>query len=104
MAKISEFAKDYESSSKTKNIAELQSVSTDLELMDDEFEFTKNGETKTVKQKIIVVDGEQYRCPITVIQQLKVILEDNPSLKKFKVKKSGSTKDDTKYVVIPLME
>ena len=104
MAKISEFAKDYESSVKTKNIAELQSVSTDLELMDDEFEFTKNGETKTIKQKVIVVDGEQYRCPITVIQQLKVILEDNPSLKKFKVKKSGSTKDDTKYVVIPLME
>jgi len=103
MAKISEFAKDYESSAKTKNIAELQSVSTDLELIDDEFEFTKNGETKTVKQKVIVVDGEQYRCPITVIQQLKVILEDNPALKKFKVKKSGSTKDDTKYVVIPLM-
>jgi len=104
MAKISEFAKDYESSAKTKNIAELQSVSTDLELMDDEFEFTKNGETKIVKQKVIVVNGEQYRCPITVIQQLKVILEDNPSLKKFKVKKSGNTKDDTKYVVIPLME
>ena len=104
MAKISEFAKDYESSAKTKNIAELQSVSTDLELMDDEFEFTKNGETKIVKQKVIVVNGEQYRCPITVIQQLKVILEDNPSLKKFKVKKSGNTKDDTKYVVIPLTE
>lgn len=103
MAKISEYVKDYESSAKTKNIAELQSVSTDLELVDDEFEFTKNGETKIVKQKVIVVDGEKYRCPIMVIQQLKVILEDNPALKKFKVKKSGSTKDDTKYQVIPLM-
>ena len=103
MANISDYAKDYVSAATTKNIAELQSVSTDLELIDDEFEFTKNGETKTVKQKVIVVDDEQYRCPITVIQQLKVILEDNPALKKFKVKKTGTTKDDTRYVVIPLV-
>ena len=105
MAKISDYAKDYVPTAQTKNIAELQDgVSTDLELIDDEFEFTKNGETKIVKQKVVVVGGEQYRVPITVIQQLKVILEDNPSLKKFKVKKSGTTKDDTRYVVIPLME
>jgi len=102
MAKISEYAKDYEPTATTKNISELQSVSTDLELVDDEFEFTKNGETKTVKQKVVVIDGEQYRCPISVIQQLKVFLEDNPALKKFKVKKTGTTKDDTRYVVIPL--
>ena len=103
MAKISEYAKDYEPAATTKNIAELQSVSTDLELIDDEFEFTKNGETKIVKQKVIVVDGEQYRIPVSVIQQLKVFLEDNPALKKFKVKKTGTTKDDTRYVVIPLV-
>ena len=103
MAKISDYAKDYEPTATTKNIAELQSVSTDLELIDDEFDFTKNGETKTVKQKVIVVDGAQYRVPVTVIQQLKVIIEDNPALKKFKVKKTGTTKDDTRYTVIPLM-
>ena len=102
MVKISEYAKEYVPTASTKNIAELQSVSTDLELVDDEFEFTKNGETKIVKQKVVVINGEQYRVPVTVIQQLKVLLEDNPELKKFKVKKSGTTKDDTRYMVIPL--
>ena len=103
MANISDYARDYEPTASTKNIAELLSVSTDLELIDDEFDFEKNGEKKTVKQKVIVVDGEQYRVPVSVIQQLKVILEDNPALKKFKVKKTGTTKDDTRYTVIPLM-
>lgn len=104
MAKISEAAKSYESTSKTKNIADLGRVSTDLELIDDSFEFEQNGNVKTVQQKVIEVEGEKYRVPVTVIQQLKVILEDNPNLKSFKVKKSGTTKDDTRYQVIPLMD
>ena len=104
MSKISEFAKDYEPQQATKNIADLKEVSTDLELVDDEFELIDKVTKlpKTIKQKIVVVDDESYRVPITVIQQLKVILEDNPELKKFKVKKSGTTKDDTRYQVIPL--
>jgi len=100
MSKISEYVKDYEPTTKTKNIAELDKVSTDLELEDDDYEFTKDGETKTVKQKVIVVDGENYRVPVTVIQQLKILIEDDPDLKSFKVKRSGSTKDDTRYQVI----
>jgi len=100
MSKISEYVKDYEPTTKTKNIAELDKVSTDLELQDDDYEFTKDGETKTVKQKVIVVDGENYRVPVTVIQQLKILIEDDPDLKSFKVKRSGSTKDDTRYQVI----
>lgn len=106
MPTIGESAKDYEPTASTKNIADLEKVSTALELLDDEFEFTDKvtKETKKVIQKVIVVDDEKYRVPITVIQQLKVLLEDNPNLKNFKVKKSGSTKDDTRYQVIPLME
>jgi len=105
MSKISEFAKDYEPLQTTKNIADLPEVSTDLELEDDEFEYSdkKTGVVKTVKQKVINLNNENYRVPISVIQQLKVILEDNPNLKKFKVKRSGSTKDDTRYQVIPLL-
>ena len=105
MSKISDFAKDYEPQQTTKNIADLNEVSTDLELEDDEFEFTDKAtkEAKTVKQKVIDVEGERYRVPVSVIQQLKVILEDNPNLKKFKVKRSGSTKDDTRYTVIPVL-
>lgn len=104
MSKIGEYAKAYEPTAKTKNISELKEVSTDLDLIDDEFTY-KDRDTKqdkTVKQKVIVVDGEQYYCPMTVIQQLKVLLEDNPTLKKFKVKRSGSTKEDTRYQVIPI--
>lgn len=105
MSKISEYVKDYEPQQTTKNIADLKEVSTDLELEDDTFEFTDkvSKETKTVKQKIVVVNGESYRVPVSVIQQLKIIMEDNPTLKKFKVKRSGSTKDDTRYQVIPLI-
>jgi hypothetical protein len=104
MSKISEYAKGYEPKQTTKNIADLNEVSTDLELEDDEFEFTDKvtRQAKTVKQKVIVVNGDSYRVPASVIQQLKVILEDNPNLKRFKVKRSGSTKDDTRYQVIPL--
>ena len=80
MSKLNEFAVGYESPKSTLNISDLPSVSTDLELVDDEFEFERNGEIKTVKQKVIVVDEVKYRVPITVIQQLKVLLEDNPTL------------------------
>lgn len=105
MAKIGEYAKDFEPASKTKNIADLKEVSTDIELIDDEFKTTDKvtKQEKTVKQKVIVVNGEKYRVPNSVIGQLRVILEDNPACKKFKVKKSGTTIDDTRYQVIPLL-
>jgi hypothetical protein len=105
MTKISDYAKDFEPASKTKNIADLKDVSTDLDLIDDEFTVTDKitKQEKVVKQKIIVVEGEQYRVPNSVIGQLKIILEDNPNCKKFKVKKSGTTMDDTRYQVIPLI-
>ena len=101
MVKIADFAKNYESKT-TKNIAELPEVPTDIEIEDDSFDFEKDGKTKTVKQKVIEVNGEKYRVPISVIQQLKVLVDDNPKLARFKVKKSGTTKEDTKYQVIPL--
>ena len=102
MPTINEAAKGYQTKA-TKNIADLSEVTTQLELLDDEFEFTdKNGQVKTVKQKVINLNGENYRVPASVLQQLKVLLEDNPKLNRFKVKKSGTSKDDTRYQVIPL--
>jgi len=105
MTKLDEYAKEFEPATKTKNIADLQEVSTDMDLIDDEFDFTDKitKQVTTVKQKVIIVDGEQYRVPVSVISQLKVVLEDNPNCKRFKVKKVGTTKDDTRYQVIPLM-
>jgi len=104
MPKIGEFAKSYEPIAKTKNISDLAEVSTDLEILDDEFEFEDKvtKQTKTVKQKIVTIAGENYRVPVSVLQQLNVILEDNPQLKKFKVRKTGEGKDSTRYLVIPL--
>ena len=104
MTKLNAFAKDYEPASKTKNIADLKEVSTEIDLIDDEFKVTDKvtKQEKIVKQKVIVVENEKYRVPASVIAQLKVILEDNPECNKFKDKKSGTTIDDTRYQVIPL--
>jgi hypothetical protein len=104
MSKLNEFAQAYVPKATVKNISDLPEVSTEVEIIDDEFEMVDKTtkQPKTVKQKVISLNGESYRVPVSVIQQLKVILEDNPNLKRFKVKKSGSTKDDTRYQVIPL--
>lgn len=103
MAKLKEEALSYEAKL-TKNIADLNEVSVDIELEDDEFEMEdEKGETKVVKQKIIVVNGDKYRVPKSVLKQLKDQLEDNPDLKKFKVKKSGQGLN-TDYTVIPLIK
>jgi len=104
MATIGEAADEYQASTKTMNIADLDRVSIDLQIVEDSFEFTKGDETKTVTQEVIVIEDVKYRIPVTVKQQLKVLMEDNPKLKFFKVKKSGTTKDDTRYQVIPLIE
>ena len=85
----------------TKNIADLPAVTTDLQIEDDSFEVEKDGKTKVVKTKVIVIDGEKYRCPDSVLRDLKSILEEKPDLKTFKVKRSGSGLD-TSYTVIPL--
>ena len=102
--KIGEVAKDFKSNA-TKNIADLPEVSTELEVFDDQFEITdkKTNQPKTVKQKIIRIGEINYRVPSSVFQQLKIVLEDNPNLKKFKVKKSGEGIDGTRYQVIPLV-
>jgi len=103
MANLKEYAKEHVSATATKNITDLPEVMVDVELHDDTFEFTKDGETKTVEQKVIKVGDEKFRVPASVVAQLKVHLEDNPSLKKFKVRSTG-TGMDTRYTLIPLME
>lgn len=95
---IKQEAQDYKPTPTTKNISELQSISTDLIVEDDSFEF----EGKEVKQKVVIVNGERYRMPVSVIRDLQVILADNPNLKNFKVKKTGQAME-TRYTVIPLM-
>jgi hypothetical protein len=102
MAKLRDEALAYEPK-QTKNIAELEKVSVDLDLNADEFETVgEDGHTKTIQQKVIVIEGVKYRVPNSVLNQLKVLLEDNPKISHFKVKKSGSGLN-TDYTVIPLL-
>lgn len=100
---LGEIAQDYKSKA-TKNIADLSEVSTTLEVFDDSFEVTDKvtKQQKIVNQKIVCINNVNYRIPVSVLQQLKVLLDDNKNLKKFKVKKSGEGLDGTRYQVIPL--
>jgi len=93
MASLSEEAKNFESKAKVNNIADLQSVSTDLQVKEEtEAEFP---------YKYVIVDGLKYKVPTSVLASLRAILEENKDLKKFKVKKTGEGME-TRYTVIPL--
>lgn len=85
---------------KTYNIADLPKVSTKLELVEDNWT-DKSG--KVVQQQVVVVEGVKYRVPKTVLEQLQTIRKFAPNLEFFKVNKTGTTKDDTKYKVEPVL-
>lgn len=97
MANIKEEAQAYEPP-QTKNIAELEKVPIDIEV--EEREFIKQDNT-TFKLKVIVVNDEDYRIPISILKSLKTILEEKPDLKFFKVKKTGEGLK-TEYTIITL--
>jgi hypothetical protein len=77
-----------------KNISELQSVDVMSAIL-----FEANS---PYPYNYIEDNGTRYRIPKSVINSIGVILQDNPNIKRFKVKKTGTTKDDTSYTVIPL--
>lgn len=97
MTKLSDFAKDYEAP-KTKNIADLEVVRTDQEIIERVF---KEGTLEEFKVNVIVTNEEDYRVPMSVVKSLKVILEAKPDLAAFKVTKTGEGLK-TEYTVIPL--
>lgn len=82
----------------TQNIADLSEVSVDLQLEDRE---GMDNEGKPFKYKVVNLNGIDYRVPGSVLGDLKAILEQKPSLLKFKVAKKG-TGMNTRYTVIPL--
>jgi hypothetical protein len=97
MASLKEEAKAYVPK-QTKNIAELQQVNIDMDLKDGEG-IDKEG--NTFKYKFVIVNGEEYRVPGLIIGQIKDLLEANPNLKSFRVKRTGEGLK-TRYTVIPL--
>jgi hypothetical protein len=95
MATLKEQAQAYEPPH-TKNIADLDKVSVDIVLQDGEAE-TKEG--KKFTYKFFEYEGEEYRVPITVLKQMKAMLEKKPNLKYITVGKSGEGRDTT-YTVM----
>ena len=93
MGTIKDEALAYESKAKVKNISTLQSVEINVVVFDEP--------NADYPYKYIEVDGSRYKMPLSVLNDLKAILEENPNLKKFKVKKQGEGMD-TNYTVIPL--
>lgn len=100
MATLKESAQAYIDTARTKNIADLAKVSVILNVESKTLK-DKNGEEFTIDY--VTIDDEQYRVPKTVFKALKIMLEDNPSLAFFRVKKTGYGLD-TEYTVIPLMQ
>jgi len=98
MTSIKEAAQNLETST-MKNISELSEVDVNADLL-EETRNTADGEE--YKVKYILVDGEKYRVPASVLFSLKSILEKKPDLKKYAVARVGTTKEDTRYTVIPL--
>jgi len=100
MATLGESATAYEAP-QTKNIADLEEVPTNLELEERTFEVDRDGKTETVTIKVVVLNGEDYRVPTSVLKQLKIHLEEKPELKKIRVSRTGEGLK-TAYTVIPL--
>jgi hypothetical protein len=97
MATLREAAKDYEPQ-QTKNIAELEAVSLDLKI---EERTGKDNSGKDFSYNVVLVMGEEYRVPATVLKDIKAIMGAKPSLKTIKVIKKGEGLK-TQYTVIPL--
>lgn len=97
MGSIKEEAQGYEPP-QTKNIAELERIPTELQV--EERTGTKK-DGKSFTYNVVVLSGEDYRIPNSVLKSLKVILEEKPDLKEFKVKKTGEGLN-TEYTVVSL--
>lgn len=96
MGSIAQEAQEYQPRT-TKNITDLEIVSTDVNVED---RTGKNNDGDEFSYKVVVIEGEEYRVPLTVLASLKEILAKKPDLKSFSVSKSGQGLE-TRYTVIP---
>lgn len=98
MANIKELALAFEPQ-QTKNISELKHISIDVEVTEEKHIKKETGEEFTIK--VIEVEGEKYRVPNSVLENIKVLLEKFPNMKHFTVLKSGNGMA-TRYQVLPI--
>jgi hypothetical protein len=94
MASIKEEAERYEPK-QTLNIADLDRVDLSFPL---EPRTGTDKEGKEFDYKVMVANGQEYRVPNTVLEEIKKMLDLKPDLKAVKVEKSGSGLS-TRYTV-----
>lgn len=97
MGTIKELAKAY-TTPKTLNIADLPQVSVDFSVV---ARTGKNENGEEFDYNVVELNGNEYRVPNSVLDQLKVLIEARPDLKTFKVVKTGQGMN-TRYQVIAL--
>ena len=97
MAKLKEAAMTYEPPT-TLNIADLESVSIELDIKTETHKKKETDEEFTVN--VVEVEGKKYRVPASVLEGMKAILTRLPETKRVAVLKSGSGMGTT-YQVIP---
>jgi len=96
MVSLKEEAENYVPK-KTSNIADLDIVPISIDIQegtgidDDGKEYT---------YKYAEIDGEKYRVPNIVIDNIKTMISENPSLTHVKVIKKGTGLLETKYTVV----
>jgi hypothetical protein len=98
MTKLNEMAKAYVPPT-TKNISEVQRVPIDVEITQEEH---TDSEGKTFKVNVVIIEGDKYRVPNSVLEGIKGILGKLPETKAIQVLKSG-TGMNTRYQVIPVI-
>ena len=76
-----------------KSVADLPTISA-------EWEVYQNNEAE-FPYKYVEINGEEFKVPDSVLRDMQIMLQDNPEIKNFKVKKAG-TGINTRYTVIAL--
>lgn len=96
MTTLRKKAEDYKGQ-ETKNIAELNVVSVDIETRME----TRDGNDGPYEVNLVTIDDEDYRVPNSVLKQLQTQLKENPKMEYFKVIRAGTDKNNTVYTVVP---
>ena len=97
MTQLGEEAKAHEPK-KSLTVADLEAVSLSQEV---KYKVKKDKDGEEYKAAYVIVDGEEYRVPPSVLEQIQLIQKEKPDLKTIKVSKSGEGLQ-TKYTVVEL--
>jgi len=96
MATLKEEAEQYEAP-QTLNIADIDIVPIDCPIEERTF---KEGTDDEFKVKVALINGESYRVPNSVLDSIKTLIKEMPTIKFVKVIKEG-TGLNTRYKVVP---